>query len=173
MRALILPLAIGGVALMALLPVARSQQEPVKLRVGTYDNRAIAVAYVHSDLSPVKEKMREMEAAKAAGDTKRVAELEAWGEKHQRALHRQGFGRVPVDDLLDSVRERLPEAARKAGVDAIAWQVDHAGPGVEVIDVTDDMVALFDPTPEALRVIAELRRHPPVDLDEIERGHEH
>jgi len=68
------------------------------------------------------EATKEHEKAKAAGDTKRVKELEAWGEKQHRKLHRQGFGRAPVDDILAHVKDKFPEVACKTGVNVIAWQ---------------------------------------------------
>ena len=58
-----------------------------KVRVGIYDNRAIAIAYAASSFDPVSGKMKEYEAAKQAGDKKRVKELESWGKAHQRLLH--------------------------------------------------------------------------------------
>ena len=133
----------------------------------------MAVACARSRFNPVGEKMRELKAAQAAGDKEKVAELEAWGPARQRALHRQGFGRVPVDDLLEPVAERLPEVAREAGVDAIVFDCNWTGPGVEVVDVTDALVALFDPSEKTLATIEELKKHAPADLDEIERSHEH
>ena len=173
MRALTLPLALCGVAVLAALSTGRPQEPTAKTRIGTYDSRAIAIAYAPSRFNPVSQKRRELEEAKAASDETRVAELEAWGPAHQRALHRQGFGRVPVDDLLAHVAERLPEAARAAGVDAIVFQCDWSASGVEVVDVTGALVALFDPSPKTLATIEELRKHDPLDLDQIERGHEH
>jgi len=154
----------------------RSAQEPSsapRLRIGTYDNRAIAVAYANSRFNPVGEKMAEFEAAKAAGDTERVAALEAWGEKLQRALHRQGFARVPVDDLLSCVAERLPAVAEESGVDAIVFACDWSGPEVERVDVTRALVQLFDPSEQGLRWIDELLEQAPLDLDEIDQDHDH
>ena len=152
---------------------ARAEQPARKLRVGAYDNRAIAVAYGASKYNPVAAKMKEYKKAKAADDTARVKELEAWGEKHQRQLHRQGFGRVPVDDLLAHVKDRLPEVARKAGIDIIAWQCDYAGSNAEVVDITRELVLLFEPSEKTLRTVEELKKHAPVDLDEIEQHHDH
>ena len=102
-----------------------------------------------------------------------MAELEAWGQGHQRALHRQGFGRVPVDDLLAHVAERLPEVARTARVVAIVFDCNWAGAEVELVDVTHELVALFEPSEKTLATVEELLQHEPVDLDELERGHEH
>jgi hypothetical protein len=165
--------AVLGTLVVSALSVASPQGTGRKVRVGTYDNRAIAVAYAASRFNPVKERTAEYERAKQAGDTERAKELEAWGEAHQRALHRQGFGRVPVGDLLAYVRDRLPELARRSGLDLIAWQVDYSAPDVEVVDVTDELVQLFEPSDRTLATVAEVRKHDPVDLDVIEQGHEH
>ena len=163
-----------GLAALPFLALRPSSQEPAaKVRVGTYDNRAVAVAYAHSKYNSVSALTSQYEAAKRAGDKQKMRELEAQGEKHQRALHRQGFGRVPVDDLLVPVTDKLPEAARAAGVDVIAWQCNWSGPGVEVVDVTDALVRLYEPSEQALKTIAELKKQAPLDLDEIEKGDDH
>ena len=140
-----------------------------KLRIGTYDNRAIAVAFAPSKYNPVAEKMKEMEKAKAAGDEAKQQELKVWGEAQQRKLHRQGFGRAPVDDLLAAVKDKLPEAAHRAGVAAIVWQCDYAGDNVEIVDVTDELVRLFEPSERVLKIVKDLKGKPPLDLDVIEK----
>ncbi len=153
---------------------ARADDAGTKLRVGVYDNRAIAVAYGPSKYNPVGEKMKEYNKAKAAGDTKRMKELEAWGEKHQRQLHRQGFGRVPVNDLLAHVKDKMPRLACKLGIDVIARQCDYTSPNVEVVDITKELVMLFDPSEKTLKIVEKLKKHPnPIDLDTIERHHKH
>ena len=168
MRSRVLTLFLISATLLAALPLGRSQASaPARLRIGTYDSRAVAVAYAASPHNPVDAKLREHAAAKAAGDRRKVAELEAWGEARQRALHRQGFARVPVDDLLEPVRARLPEAARAAGVDALVFGCTWSAEGVEVVDATDEVVALFEPSQKTLRTIAELRSKQPLDLDEL------
>ena len=168
----VLLVAAAMITLVA-LSAAGTVEPPPKLRVGVYDNRAIAVAYALSTFNPVKQNMEEYEKAKAAGDQKRVKELEAWGEKHQRQLHRQGFGRVPVDDLLGHVKDELPDVARKMDIDAIAWHCNYASADVEQVDITMELVMLFDPSKRVLKTVEELRKHDPVDLDVIEQNHEH
>jgi hypothetical protein len=165
-----------GLAMLGIFAaVASARLEPQavspKVRVGTYDSRAIALAYAPSKYNPVGEKMKEHAAAKAAGNTKRVKELEAWGEKHQRALHRQGFGRVPVDDLLAAVKQHLPEVAAKAGVDAIAMSCDYQGANVELVDVTNELVALFEPSERTLGFVRDLKQRQPIDLDDLQKEH--
>jgi hypothetical protein len=166
--------AVTALLAPAAPPPADSQPAPRgPVLVGIYDNRAIAVAYAASAHNPVGARMQEYEAAKLAGDAARMQELEAWGQKHQRQLHRQGFGRVPVDDLLACVRDGLPEVARAAGVDAITWSCAYAAPGVEVVDVTHRIVALFDPSPATLRTISQMKGVEPLDLDAIEAQRDH
>jgi hypothetical protein len=174
-RNLVMFLVLLGLALMsgtAVHPGPRDE-EAAPLRVGVYDSRAIAVAFAGSEFLRVGEKMQALKEAKAAGDGDRVKELEAWGEKAQRQLHRQGFGRVPVTDLLGHVKDRLPTVAQEAGVDAITFECNYLAPGVEKVDITLELVMLFDPSERTLRTVEELRQHEPVDLDEIERNHDH
>jgi len=166
-------LATAAVLAFAVFSPAQEPAAASHVRLGVYDSRAIAVAYAPSRFNPVRERMAEHERAKAAGDTKRVRELEAWGERHQRALHRQGFARVPVDDLLAHVEEHLPELARAAGVRAIVPYCTYQGPDVELVDVTNELVRLFEPSEKTLATVAQLLRQDPLDLDQVERSHDH
>lgn len=165
-------ISVAGLVQSAASAAPEAVQEQAKLRVGVYDSRAIAVAYVHSPYSPTSGKMKEYEEAKAAGDEARVKELEAWGEKHQRQLHRQGFGRVPVSDLLEHVKDRLPELAEQIGVDVIAFECNYLGPNVEEVDITVELAKLFDDSERTLETIEQLRQMDPLDLDEIEAHHD-
>ncbi|HIJ64427.1 MAG TPA: hypothetical protein HPP77_00645 [Candidatus Hydrogenedentes bacterium] len=164
---------VAALVLASLLNAATQHAfaENATLRVGVYDNRAIAIAYAASQYNPVGEKTKEYEKAKAAGDTKRTKELEAWGEKHQRQLHRQGFARVPVDDLLQHVEAQLPRVAQETGVDVIAWSCDYAAPGVELVDITNELAMLFNPSEKTLKTIDGLTGWDPLDLDAIEAHH--
>lgn len=162
--------SLGWLALPALAPLPAAGQ--AKFRIGTYDSRAIAVAYAASRFNPVRGKMKEMEAAKAAGDQVKVKQLEQWGQALQRQLHRQGFSRVPVDDLLAHVKDRIPEVAARAGVQAVMMQCDWAAAGVEVVDVTEALVALYEPSARTLSIVQDMKGKPPLPLDELEK-HRH
>lgn len=170
--ALVASIALGAFALKAADSPPNVGADPVnKIRLGVYDNRAIAVAYAPSKFNPVREKMQQLEQARDAGDTQRATQLEQWGQQHQRQLHRQGFCRVPVDDLLAHVQDRLPEVARSTRVSAITWQCDYSAPEVEVVDITDALVMLFEPSEKTLETVEQIKKHKPVDLDEIEKHH--
>lgn len=141
------------------------------LVLGTFDSRGVAVAYVRSPaFAAVLQEMRaDLERARAAGDEERVAQLEAEGPALQQVVHEQGFGTAPVDDILEHIADELPAIAQAAGVDVIVsrWQLAYRHPGARTVDVTDQLVAEFEPDEQTLQVIRELLESDPVLLSEI------
>ena len=86
---------------------ATTRENPTVV-VGTFDSRAVLMAYVGSDafkdyLSAQKADVgRALDRAKAAGDQELVANLDALGPAMQKRIHQQGFGTAPVDyELLE------------------------------------------------------------------------
>jgi hypothetical protein len=148
------------------LPASR---DPAPIRIGTYDSRAVAVAFVRSDLSArqMDELMRQHSEAKKQGDTKRIKQLEAQGESMQVRKHLQGFSTAPVEDVLDKVRDKLPGVAQRKNVAVITRQADYHDPAVEVVDVTDELVALFNPDQQTLKIIVDLRKQKPLPIEEV------
>jgi hypothetical protein len=138
-----------------------------RIRIGTYDNRAVAIAFVASRFNPTAEKKAAYEKAKAAGDQAKLKELETWGALYQRQLHFQGFGRAPVDDLLEPVKEQLAKLARDKQLAAISMHCDFTSDQVELVDVTDDTVRLYDPSEKTLQTVREVRKVKPTRLAEL------
>jgi hypothetical protein len=145
-------------------PGGKAPVAAAKVRIGTYDNRAIAVAYAASKFNPAREKMKEHAAAKQAGDAAKGAELEAWGKSHQRMLHFQGFGHVPVADLLEHVKDGVARVAAENQLAAITMSCDFVSTDAEIIDVTDELVELFDPTDKVRKTVRGVRDAEPVSL---------
>src|SRR5688572_28964820 len=133
---------------------------PSRATIGVYDSRAVAIAFVQSGgQEPLAKDLRkQLEEAKAAGDTKRVEQIKAQGANQQTLRHLQGFSNAPVDDILLQVKDKLPAVAEQAGVDVIVPKLDYQKPDVVTIDVTDQIVALFNPSEKTLKTIAELDR---------------
>jgi hypothetical protein len=142
---------------------------PGQVAIGVYDSRAVALAFVQSGGQDalVNDLRKQLEEAKAAGDTKRVEQIKAQGANQQTLRHLQGFSNAPVDDILLKVKDKLPAIAEQAGVDAIVAKLDYQRPGVVTVDVTDQMVALFHPSAKTLKTIAELRQREPVPMVQI------
>jgi hypothetical protein len=156
----------------------QSQSAPAAsaIRVGTFDSRAIAVAFAGSKSfnDAIRKMMDEHKKAKAAGDEKRVKELEAEGAAGQALMHRQGFGTASVANILEHVKDKLPAVAERAGVEVIVskWDVVYRKTGVQPVDVTDAMVALFEPNERVLAIVKDMKDKPPLTLKEIEEGEE-
>ncbi len=143
-----------------------------KICVGTYDSRAVAIAFAHSEWNGIDAKMAEMEKAKAAGDTKKIRELEAWGLAQQARLHRQGFSTAPVDDILEHIKDNLPQIAKDANVAVLVSKWDKKTlkryKSAELIDVTDMIVAPFNPNEKVLRTIEQIKKKKPIPRWQLE-----
>jgi len=160
-------------------PVPVSAADGPSVRLGVFDSRAIAIARVNSasyraELTELKqENEKGIEAARAAGDSERVAELEALGPTMQQRLHEQGFGSAPVHDHLAQLKDKLPRIAERAGVDAIVskWELIYQAPDARFVDVTMLLVAEFDPDERTLGMLEGLADSRPIPAGEL--THEH
>ncbi len=167
MKRTILAASMICMMLLALTSSGHAQETAKKMRIGVYDNRAIALAYFGSEHNAFLKKRAEVKEARAEGDSARIKELDAWVEKFQRQMHFQGFGRAPVDDLLLLVKDKLAGVARSTGIDLIGWYPDYTGADVEVVDITDELVALFNPSEEKLEQIKQLKEVEPTALSDL------
>ena len=145
-----------------------------KVRVGIYDSRAVAIAFAHSDWNKKRldPKMVEMEKAKAIGDTKKIKELDEWGKAQQAKLHRQGFSTAPVDDILEHIKENLPQIAKDTNVIALVskWNKKTLKryKSAELIEVTDLIAAQFNPNEKVLRTIEQIKNKKPNSLWQLD-----
>jgi hypothetical protein len=159
-----------AIFLLLLSPAAaHSQSSGPALRVGTYDSRAIAVAYARSDAFRqwYGKLAAERDKAKAAGDERRVKELEAEGNAQQERFHQQGFGIASVVGLMESIRQEIPGVAKEAGVLLIVskWEVMYRDPSVEYVDVTMPLVRKFGADSKVLKMVEQLMKQEPVRTD--------
>lgn len=147
-----------------------------RVRVGTFDSRLVAVAYVRSDVfhSRLEKMAAELKAAKEAGDQKRVKQLEAAGPALQHLIHKQSFGTWPIDDILKTIEGDLPKIAKESDVDVIVskWNITFRKKHTEFIDVTMKMVERFEPTKETQKVLKDLAKKKPVPIEILEK-HQH
>jgi hypothetical protein len=159
-------------------PTSGADDNPA-IRLGVFDSRAIAIARVNSagyqaEISGLRAQIvKDIEAARAAGDTARVAELEAIGPAMQKRMHEQGFGSAPVHEHLATLKNALPGIAERAGVDAIVskWELVYQAPDARFVDVTMLLVAEFDPDERTLGWIEDLAGSRPIPVEEL--THEH
>ena len=128
-------LAIVATALLAcgsMLAAAEPPANPPPLRIGTYDTRALALVYYRS--AEFGEEMSRLTAerdkAKAAGDQKRVDELQTQGQNSQRRAHAQGFSNAPIDNILilPRFKDAIAAVAKDAKVAAVVPSVTTTVP---------------------------------------------
>lgn len=150
---------------------ASAQSQSSKLRIGVYDSHAVAVAYVSS--AEFREAMKTFKAdyenARAAKDEKRMKEIDARMKLQQRRQHEQGFSTGSVAAIMAKVGKSLPAVAEQTGVQLIVskWELNYRSPAVEVVDVTDQVVALFNVDQRALKHIEEIQSQPPLPVENL------
>lgn len=157
---------------------AQTREAPTVV-VGTFDSRAVAIAYVRSDefsdymRAQAADIEKAVERAKAAGDSELVQALGALGPEMQERVHAQSFGAAPVGDILARIQDDLPSIAEQAGVNVIVskWSLTYRDPKAEFVDVTDLLAAEFDPDEETLKTIREVVATKPVPLDQLDHDH--
>jgi hypothetical protein len=151
--------------------LAFAQTPANRMRVGVYDSRAVAVAYANSTES--REAMKPVETehqkAKAAQDQKKMKELASRMKLRQLRMHEQGFSTGSVAGIMETVKGQLPDVAKKLGVAVIVskWELNFQSAEVEVVDVTDELVALFHVTDKGKEWAKGVKSRPPVPLEEI------
>jgi hypothetical protein len=168
-------LAISTLLALTLVSIAPGWPPPVRkeaLRLGVFDSRAVAVAYARSEIHArsMEELIGRKRAAEERGDHEEVAAVEAEGARRQRRFHLQGFSVVSIDDILVHLEQHLPAVAEQAGVDAIVnrWTVAHHRPEVQLVDVTEALIAPFQPDERTLAIVRDLRDKRPLDFAEVE-----
>ncbi len=150
---------------------AWAQSKENTLRIGVYDSRAIAVAWGNSAefQKTMESDTSDYKKAKEAKDDKRVKEIETQMKAKQRRAHEQGFSTGSVAPIMASIKASLPAVAKKAGVDVIVskWEVNYQSPGIKVVDVTDDLVALFHVSAKGLEWAKGVKSQAPVPIEQI------
>jgi Skp family chaperone for outer membrane proteins len=167
-----LVLVIGSCLIYTSLQAEDPSTKPAKakLRVGTFDSRAIVIAYANSAefTQSIKKLKEEHDKAKADGDKKKAKELEEKGKAGQQMFHMQGFSTASVNDILEHIKDKVPAIAREAGVDLIVskWEIVYQSPDAEFVDITDLMVKSFNPSEKTLSILKEIGKNPPIPLQE-------
>ena len=151
----------------------RLSEKNICIRVGIFDSRAVAVAYCNSEISHQKlNQMREEgNKAKAAGNMEKYRELEQRGQQMQKKAHMQGFGTADVNDLLEYIKDKMPQIAQNADVDIVVskWNIVYQNPDIKLVDITDEIVKAYNPGEKTLKKIEDLKKRKPISLEELEK----
>jgi hypothetical protein len=110
--------------------------------VGVVRRLDVLVAYTKSPLhgDQIQALMDARDAARAAGRQDEVARIEALGAEMQEIAHRQLAGTEPLYNVLLAVGPDLRAIMESRGL----ARVLEAGPGVEGVDITDELIAAIE-----------------------------
>jgi len=137
-----------------------------KQRIGIFDSRSIAIVYANSKYfkNPYPEIKKRMEAAKKKKDAKEIAKIEYEAKLHQAILHDQGFGKGSVNTILDMYKDKIASIAKAENLTAVVskWELVYYNSDIEVVDITDKIVDLFEPSEKIRETIKEVPQHEPV-----------
>jgi len=137
-----------------------------------FDSRVVACAWIRSkeNMQQLNDLRAEYEKAKAAGDTKRAEEIGKQGPEMQERFGKQVFGNAPIDDVLERIKDKLPKIASDAGVSTLVskWDIGNKKRSAKYVDVTWEMVNLFDPDEATVKVVKEILEAEPVPMKDGE-----
>ena len=159
--------------------VKKNSTEQSKLEeksIGIYDSRCIAIAYYNSDIH--SEYMNKVAAkhksAKAAGDNETAKSLEKQMEDMQKQAHYQGFGTASVDGLLEKVKGSIEKIKAERNLDLVISKWDYKGDQNKCVDITDELVGLYNPEAKALKWIEQAKNNKPISQKKLENmDHSH
>jgi hypothetical protein len=180
MNRFLLPLSMALVAIGVANSVRAEDKttkpaEGAQAVIGVYDSRAVAYAHFWTEANQnrIKAAFQEAKAAEKQGDQTKLDDLKKTMKEGQRKIHRQVFSVAPIDDVLEEIKDRLPDIEKKAGVSVLISKWDEAKlkkhASAKQVDVTDLLVGEFKLTPKQQKVLESIKKAKPVSLDDADR----
>ena len=150
--------------LMMSVPQACFAQEQAppkteKVRVGTFDARAVAIGYYRSGLHDqwLKAKTAEYRKAKDEGKKDVAERIKKECEADQELAHRQTFGMGPYDSLSEQIKGVWPEVAKEEKVEVIVASTTYLSANVEAVDLTEAALKKLAADEKTRKIIDEMR----------------
>ena len=176
MRKLKSIILIVASAMMVLYSVFNSspvmaQKKSTAIKIGTYDSRTIIFAWSRTDL--LKQHLvklgQQTDSARKVNDSAKIKELSVQAMSFQHLLHLMVFSTGSVASVMAIIKDKLPELAKKSGVSFIVskWELNYYDPSFEVIDLTSQVAALFQPKENIDKMAAEITAQPPIPIQEF------
>ena len=164
---LVLSVMLMGSVLLGVEEKEEKTQKASQVIVGTFDSRAVTLAFGTSPQQAEFYKRYPEYVAPRDGAT--PEEVEQWKINLKKRQFRQGFGRGDVSEFLDLIRDEIPKIAEKTGVDVIVskWDIEYQSPKVKLVDVTEALIQPFKPTDERLKIIRDVMKVPAATEKEI------
>jgi len=151
--------------------IVLSQQETNKLRIGTFDSSCVAVAYGRSPefMKEIDSMKTAQKKAKEEGNNELVTELEQLGSTKQVVMHQQVFSNGSINNILTKMKDKLPTLAKDNNVKMILskWEIPFADETFEYVDITDQLVKIFNPDDATKKIIDGIKAMEPIHIEKI------
>jgi Skp family chaperone for outer membrane proteins len=128
------------------------------------------MAYGRTDFLKDIEDLRTKHAkAKEEGNQELMKELEQLGPTKQVLMHQQGFSTGSITNILEKIKEKFPVIAKENNLKLIVskWEVVFADESLELVDITDQLTALFNPDEATRKIIESVKAMEPVPIEKI------
>lgn len=150
---------------------ASAQKKSAVIKIGTYDSRTIIFAWSRTEnLKNQLMKMRQKtDSAEKAHDSAKIKEGAVSSISFQHLLHQAIFSTGSVASFMTVIKDKLPELAKKEGVSIIVskWELNYNDPSFEIVDLTKQVAALFQPTENIDKMAAEIAKQSPIPIEEL------
>ncbi|KPK64438.1 hypothetical protein AMJ83_01615 [candidate division WOR_3 bacterium SM23_42] len=167
MNRLVVLLGAGG-SIAALIVSCSSRPNT---RIGTYDSRAIAIAFGNSNegMEFVANLHAEMTKARVAKNDSLIQHIEKTAETYQILSHLRAFSVGSVAEILEKHKAEVDLVAKEAGVQAIVskHELIYMNAGVDTVDITLPLVRIFNASERALKWISDMPKHEPLPMLDV------
>jgi hypothetical protein len=82
----------------------------------------------------------------------------------QRMMHEQCFGKGSVCYLLDEIKDKISELAKNEKLNIVIsrWELNFSGANAEIVDITEKIANLLEPSKNTTEMITGFRNKEPV-----------
>lgn len=137
-----------------------------KPTIGTFDSRAVAVAYYQSQYhqQELNRLLADFNKARESGDTLLAMKLNDKVGLLEMLAKDQGFGKASVNNILDSFTKELDELAKRENLSCIVskWEIYSIDSSFEIVDITDKVVSIINQDEKVKKYIHQLLKSEPV-----------
>jgi len=159
---------IGLILLGLFFSPGNKTNAQTKLQIGVFDSRAVAIAYYNSKFSNTQQIFgtlgTRMKEAKEKDDTITIASIEREAMLRQAMMHQQGFGNGSVNNITETIKDKMAELAKTENLSAIVskWEMVFSGADIELVDVTVKVVDFFEPNEKMKETTKEVLQSEPI-----------
>jgi ABC-type Na+ efflux pump permease subunit len=137
-----------------------------RVRIGTFDSRAVAIAYGNSaeGMAVVNNFRSELKKAKSAKNDSLVQRIEKIGPQYPVLSHLRAFSTGSVAEILAGHLADVDAIAQAARVQAIVsrFELIQRDANIDTVDVTSSLVRLFKPSERVLQWISGIGNQAPL-----------